>query len=144
VQSGGREQRHITQPLRADPPLHYETSSDPSFVRRGPDGDREALRALCSRHATCVERVAARVLWDPGDAKDAAHELLSQVCQQIGRAEPAGISASHARVVVLKDACDYSFAEISAAAGFPVGTAKCYARRGRKSLRRRLEALETA
>ncbi len=202
MQPGGREQRHITQPLRADPPLHYDTLSDPILVRRAKDGDREALRALCSRHAPRVERVSAQVLSDPEDAKDAAQESLVKLCQRLGqfrgesqfstwlhrlvvntcydvaqrqrsrRCEPlvedrrvasdadpvreavlhelrgelgaqlAGVSASHARVVVLKDAFDYSFAEISAAAGIPVGTAKCYAHRGRKSLRRRLEALE--
>jgi DNA-directed RNA polymerase specialized sigma24 family protein len=38
----------------------------------------------------------------------------------------------------------YSIAEISLAHGIPVGTAKCYAHRARKTLRRRLEAVETA
>ena len=33
-------------------------------------------------------------------------------------------------MVVLKDAFDFSFEEISAASGMPVGTAKCYAHRG--------------
>ena len=35
------------------------------------------------------------------------------------------------RVVALKDAFDVPFDEISAATGLPVGTAKCYAHRGR-------------
>jgi RNA polymerase sigma-70 factor, ECF subfamily len=202
VQSDGREQRHIPPPLRADPSLHYDALSDLILVRRARDGDREALQALCSRHASRVGRVSAQVLSDPEDAKDAAQESLVKLCQRLGQfrgesqfstwlhrlvvntchdvaqrqrarrcepfledrrvasdADPAReavlhelrgelgaqlveISAVHARVVVLKDALDYSFAEISAAAGIPVGTAKCYAHRGRKSLRRRLEALE--
>ena len=41
-------------------------------------------------------------------------------------------------MVVLKDALDWSFAEISARSGMPVGTAKCYAHRGRSELRERL------
>jgi DNA-directed RNA polymerase specialized sigma24 family protein len=41
--------------------------------------------------------------------------------------------------VVLKDAIGLSFEEISAASGMPVGTAKCYAHRGRKKLRGELE-----
>jgi RNA polymerase sigma-70 factor (ECF subfamily) len=52
----------------------------------------------------------------------------------------AGIPEAQARVVVLKDAFDYSFEEISAATGMPVGTAKCYAHRARARLRGRLSA----
>jgi RNA polymerase sigma-70 factor (ECF subfamily) len=46
-----------------------------------------------------------------------------------------------ARIVVLKDALGYSFAEIASANGMPVGTAKCYAHRGRNRLRALLEAV---
>ena len=77
------------------------------------------------------------------DADPAREAALRELRNELG-AELAGISAAQARVVVLKDAFGYSFAEISAADGIPVGTAKCYAHRGRKSLRRRLEAVETA
>ena len=52
----------------------------------------------------------------------------------------AGISPEQARVVVLKDAFEWSFQEISEASGMPVGTAKCYAHRGRNGLRERLSA----
>jgi RNA polymerase sigma-70 factor, ECF subfamily len=52
----------------------------------------------------------------------------------------ADIPEAQARVVVLKDAFDYSFEEISAATGMPVGTAKCYAHRARASLRGRISA----
>jgi DNA-directed RNA polymerase specialized sigma24 family protein len=40
---------------------------------------------------------------------------------------------------VLKDALGYSFQEIAAASGMPVGTAKCYAHRARNTLRAKLE-----
>jgi RNA polymerase sigma-70 factor (ECF subfamily) len=53
-----------------------------------------------------------------------------------------GISADQARVVVLKDALGFSFEEIAAASGMPVGTAKCYAHRGRSRLRAALEDVE--
>jgi RNA polymerase sigma-70 factor, ECF subfamily len=77
------------------------------------------------------------------DADPAREAVLHELRNELG-VELAGISAAQARVVVLKDAFGYSFAEISANDGIPVGTAKCYAHRARKSLRRRLEALETA
>src|SRR5260221_1496075 len=60
-------------------------------------------------------------------------ELRSELAVEL-----ASISADQARVVVLKDALDWSFEEISSRSGMPVGTAKCYAHRGRKSLRERL------
>ena len=40
----------------------------------------------------------------------------------------------------LKDGFDVPFEEISAATGLPVGTAKCYAHRGRNGLRARLSS----
>jgi RNA polymerase sigma-70 factor (ECF subfamily) len=64
-------------------------------------------------------------------------ELRAELCSSL-----AGIAADQARVVVLKDALGFTFDEISAASGMPVGTAKCYAHRGRARLRARLESLE--
>jgi RNA polymerase sigma-70 factor, ECF subfamily len=52
----------------------------------------------------------------------------------------AEISSSQATVVVLKDAFDFTFEEIADVEGMPVGTAKCYAHRGRNGLRERLSA----
>lgn len=52
----------------------------------------------------------------------------------------AGLPAAQARVLVLKDALGFSFEEISAASGMPVGTAKCYAHRGRTAMRELLVA----
>jgi RNA polymerase sigma-70 factor, ECF subfamily len=66
-------------------------------------------------------------------------ELRRELCDSL-----AGITREQAQVVVLKDALGYSFDEISAASGMPVGTAKCYAHRGRNRLRERLERREVA
>ena len=52
----------------------------------------------------------------------------------------AELPAAQASVVALKDAFDASFDEISEATGLPVGTAKCYAHRGRSTLREKLSA----
>jgi RNA polymerase sigma-70 factor (ECF subfamily) len=52
----------------------------------------------------------------------------------------AELPPAQARVVVLQDAFDVPFDEISAATGLPVGTAKCYAHRGRNALRERVSA----
>src|SRR5947208_1531037 len=62
---------------------------------------------------------------DPARAAALA-ELRTELAGQL-----ASISADQARVVVLKDALDWSFEEISFRSGMPVGTAKCYAHRGR-------------
>jgi len=200
MQPPGVKRRQIERPLRPEGPLVYEKLSDPILVRRAKDGDRRALEALCERHAPRVERLAAHLLADPEDARDAAQEALAKLCvrlrqfrgesqfstwlhrlvvntcrdvaerQRTRRCEPlvedrrvasdpgpescaalaelrqelaaqlGSISADQARVVVLKDAFGYSFAEISSASGMPVGTAKCYAHRGRNSLRARLRA----
>jgi RNA polymerase sigma-70 factor (ECF subfamily) len=69
---------------------------------------------------------------DPARAAVLA-ELRTELAGQL-----ASLSADQARVVVLKDVFDWSFEEISSRSGMPVGTAKCYAHRGRTSLRRRL------
>lgn len=179
-------------------PLDVGKLSDPILVTRAKNGDREALAALCERHAPRVERLASHLLSDPEDARDAAQDALAKLClrirqfrgeaqfttwlhrlvvntcrdvaerQRSRRCEPlledrrvaadgdparaldlaelrselstelGTISAQQARVVVLKDAFDWSFAEIASSAGIPVGTAKCYAHRARTSLRDRL------
>jgi RNA polymerase sigma-70 factor, ECF subfamily len=174
------------------------------LVKRARDGDRRALTALCERHSGRVERLAARTLADPEDARDAAQEAMAKLCVRIGqfrgeslfstwlhrlvvntchdlaerrrarRCEPlledrrittdadpvrcvalaelrselgeqlSKLSVAQARVVLLKDAFDYSFEEISTVSGLPVGTAKCYAHRARRALRGRLEGREVA
>jgi RNA polymerase sigma-70 factor (ECF subfamily) len=191
--------RQVRQPLRSERALAYEKLSDPVLVTRAKDGDREALEALCARHAPRVERLARHLLRDPEDASDAAQEALAKLCVRLKQfrgesqfstwlhrlvvntcrdvaerrrarvyeplvddvdagsegdperaagiselrrelcASLAEISPQQAQIVVLKHALGYSFEEIAAAAGMPVGTAKCHAHRGRNRLRERLE-----
>ena len=139
---------------------------DPEDAR---DAAQEALAKLCvrikqfrgeARFSTWLHRLVVNTcrdvaerrrarLWEPLDdelraAPDAdparaagLSELRAELCSSL-----AGIAPDQARVVVLKDALGYSFDEISAASGMPVGTAKCYAHRGRARLRARLESLE--
>jgi RNA polymerase sigma-70 factor (ECF subfamily) len=193
-----RKRRQIPQNTRPERPLVYERLSDPVLVKRAKDGDERALAALCERHAARVERLAAHLVSDQEDARDAAQEALAKLCVRIGqfrgeaqfstwlhrlvvntcrdvaarqrvrRCEPlvederlsdavdpadaarlaelrselssglAEISPDQAKVVVLKDALDFSFAEIASAIDMPVGTAKCYAHRARAGLRTRL------
>jgi RNA polymerase sigma-70 factor (ECF subfamily) len=180
--------------------LRYETLSDPILIKRAKDGDKQALAALCERHAPRVERLASHLIRDPEDARDAAQEALAKLCVRVKQfrgesqfttwlhrlvvntckdvlerqrtraceplledrreavdADPARavalaetraelgaclaeLTPAQARVVVLKDAFDYTFEEISSASGMPVGTAKCYAHRARNGLRERLSA----
>jgi RNA polymerase sigma-70 factor, ECF subfamily len=70
-----------------------------------------------------------------GDPVGAA--ASAETRRELGRCL-AGLPAAQATVVALKDAFDVPFDEISLATGLPVGTAKCYAHRGRKGLRQRL------
>src|SRR3989442_14609046 len=78
-----RRSRRQKVELRPAWPLAYEKLSDPILVTRAKDGDREALAALCERHAPRVERLAAHLLSDPEDARDAAQEALAKLCVRI-------------------------------------------------------------
>jgi RNA polymerase sigma-70 factor (ECF subfamily) len=202
VQPPSRSRRRIQQSERPERRLDYERLSDPILVTRAKDGDRQALDALCRRHAPKVDALARHYLRNPDDAADAAQEALAKLCVRIRQfrgdsqfstwlhrlvvntcrdaasrrsarqtepleadtrpardGDPAraaalgelrrelrssldGIAADQARVVVLKDALGFSFEEISAASGMPVGTAKCYAHRGRSRLRDRLDTVD--
>jgi RNA polymerase sigma-70 factor (ECF subfamily) len=71
---------------------------------------------------------------DPARAAEAS-ELRAELGACLAQIAPA-----QATVVVLKDAFDFSFEEIAGAQGMPIGTAKCYAHRGRNGLRERLSA----
>jgi RNA polymerase sigma-70 factor (ECF subfamily) len=81
-----------------------------------------------------------RVARDGDPARAAA---LAELRAELGSCL-AGLPASQARVVVLKDALDLSFEEISSAVDMPVGTAKSYAFRARERLRARLAKLDHA
>ena len=82
----------------------------------------------------------ARAARDGDPARAAA---LAELRAELGHGL-AGIPPAQARVVVLKDAFDLSFEEISAGEDMPVGTAKSYAFRARARLRARLAKLEHA
>jgi RNA polymerase sigma-70 factor, ECF subfamily len=78
------------------------------------------------------DRVAA-------DGDPALALAASETRRELGRCL-AELPLAQATVVALKDGFDVPFDEISAATGLPVGTAKCYAHRGRNGLRARLSA----
>lgn len=73
------------------------------------------------------------------DGDPASSLAASEARRELG-ACLAMLPSAQATVVALKDAFDVPFEEISAATGLPVGTAKCYAHRGRNGLRERLSA----
>jgi RNA polymerase sigma-70 factor (ECF subfamily) len=73
------------------------------------------------------------------DGDPASSFAASEARRELG-ARLAELPHAQATVVALKDAFDVPFDEISAATGLPVGTAKCYAHRGRNGLRERLSA----
>src|SRR5262249_31168965 len=130
------------------------------------DAAQESLAKLCvrlrqfrgeSQFSTWLHRLVVNTCrdvavrqqarrWEPlvedrrvgGEDLDPARALALAELRTEWAGQLASISADQARVVVLKDALDWSFEEISSRSGMPVGTAKCYAHRGRTSLRRRL------
>src|SRR5437899_5655327 len=93
--------RQISQSSRPEGPLAYARLSDPILVRRAKDGDRRALAALCERHAPRVEKLAAHLLRDPEDARDAAQESLAKLVVRIAqfRGEAAFATWLHRLVV---------------------------------------------
>jgi RNA polymerase sigma-70 factor, ECF subfamily len=93
------------------------------------------LDAAERRKARVHEPLGEHLQSGDDPARDAGNsELRRELCTAL-----AGVSPEQARVVLLKDALGYSFEEIAAAAGMPVGTAKCHAHRGRARLSERLE-----
>jgi RNA polymerase sigma-70 factor (ECF subfamily) len=93
------------------------------------------LDAVERRRARVHEPLSEFFQSDDDPARDAGiSELRRELCQALGEVSP-----QQAQVVLLKDALGYSFEEIAAAAGMPVGTAKCHAHRGRARLSEHLE-----
>jgi RNA polymerase sigma-70 factor, ECF subfamily len=97
-----------------------------------------AERQRARAHDSLPEELGADVEHDPIRGVRLL-ELRQELCDSL-----AGISPEQAQVIMLKDALGYTFEEIAAAAGMPVGTAKCHAHRGRNRLRERLEARDVA
>src|ERR671937_1032933 len=83
MQLPGSRRRPIQQSFRSEGPLVYARLSDPILVKRAKDGDARALEVLCERHAPRVERLAAHLLRDPEDARDAAQEALAKLCVRV-------------------------------------------------------------
>ena len=135
------------------------------------DAAQEALAKLCcrlsqfrgeSRFSTWLHRLVVNTCrdvadreryraWEPlpedrslaANADPARHAALRELREDLRRTLGT-IAPTQARVLVLKDGLDYSFAEISALAGIPEGTAKCYAHRARAALRAQLRDREVA
>jgi RNA polymerase sigma-70 factor (ECF subfamily) len=140
--------------------------ADPEDAR---DAAQEALEKLCQRirqfrgeaqFSTWLHRLVVNTCRDVAqrqharrcepldrdvrpavDADPARAAALAELRADLG-ACLASISVDQARIVVLKDALGFSFPEIATASGMPVGTAKCYAHRGRDRLRAGLENIE--
>lgn len=92
------------------------------------------LDAVERRRGRAHEQLGDELQSDADPTRDAGNaELRRELCDAL-----AGVSPEQAQVVLLKDALGYSFEEIAAAAGMPVGTAKCHAHRGRARLSERL------
>lgn len=128
---------------------------DPEDAR---DAAQEALAKVCGRlrqyrgeaaFATWLHRIVVNVCHDSA----ARRKLWEPLPEDVRAESPADfgdadelraclleLPPAQARVVVLRHALGYSFEEIAKATAMPVGTAKCYAHRGRKALRLRLES----
>src|ERR671936_1080825 len=101
MQLPSRRGRPIQQSFRPEGPLVYARLSDPILVKRAKDGDARALEVLCERHAPRVEKLAAHLLRDPEDARDAAQESLAKLVVRISqfRGEAAFATWLHRLVV---------------------------------------------
>jgi RNA polymerase sigma-70 factor, ECF subfamily len=139
---------------------------DPEDAR---DAAQDALAKLCTRigqfrgqsqFTTWLHRLTVNTCKDVAQARfqarrrteplledtrvaadhDPEVELAASETRRELRSRLAELPASQARVVALKDAFDLPFEEIAEVTGLPVGTAKCYAHRGRNGLRARLSA----
>jgi RNA polymerase sigma-70 factor (ECF subfamily) len=97
-----------------------------------------AERQRTRSHEPLPEDLGADVEHDPARGVRIS-ELRRELCDSL-----VDISPEQAQVIVLKDALGYTFEEIAAAAGMPVGTAKCHAHRGRNRLRERLQQRDVA
>jgi RNA polymerase sigma-70 factor (ECF subfamily) len=61
----------------------YSRASDTELVRRATAGDSRALEALVERHTPRVNRLAAQLVNDLEDARDAAQESLVKLCTRL-------------------------------------------------------------
>jgi RNA polymerase sigma factor (sigma-70 family) len=84
--------KRAVQPIDVQPRLYernghvggtYKRLSDAELVRKATGGDSRALDALLERHAPKVNRLAAQLVGDFEDARDAAQESLVKVCTRL-------------------------------------------------------------
>jgi RNA polymerase sigma-70 factor (ECF subfamily) len=61
----------------------YRKLGDLALVAKARAGDRPALHVLVERHAPRVNRIAAQVMGDFEDARDAAQESLVKLCTKL-------------------------------------------------------------
>jgi RNA polymerase sigma-70 factor, ECF subfamily len=61
----------------------YSSMSDLDLVMKANGGDGRALDALVERHAPRVQRLAAQLVVDLEDARDAAQESLVKLCTRL-------------------------------------------------------------
>jgi RNA polymerase sigma-70 factor (ECF subfamily) len=128
---------------------------DPEDAR---DAAQEALAKLCTRigqfrgesqFSTWLHRLTVNACRDVANRQRLrACEPLFEDRRAVTDPDPllrgelnrclAEIAPDQARIVVLKDALGLSFEEIAAVSDMPIGTAKCYAHRGRNRLRDKL------
>lgn len=128
---------------------------DPEDAR---DAAQEALAKLCTRvgqfrgesqFSTWLHRLTINACRDVANRQRVrACEPLFEDRRAVTDPDPllrnelrrclSEIAPEQARIVVLKDALGLSFEEIAAVSDMPVGTAKCYAHRGRNRLRDKL------
>lgn len=75
------------QPTAAPPRLNsqngYGKLTDVELVRRATSGDKRALDVLVERHSPRVNRLAAQILGDFEEARDAAQESLVKLCTRL-------------------------------------------------------------
>lgn len=75
------------QPTAAPPRLTsqngYGKLTDVELVRRATSGDKRALDVLVERHSPRVNRLAAQILGDLEEARDAAQESLVKLCTRL-------------------------------------------------------------
>ena len=75
------------QPTAAPPRLTsqngYGKLSDVELARRATSGDKRALDVLVERHSPRVNRLAAQILGDLEEARDAAQESLVKLCTRL-------------------------------------------------------------
>jgi len=83
VQSAGFAPRLIEQSVSLPRLPSYRGLSDIALVARAREGDGRALDALLERYTPRVNRLAANLMGDIEDARDAAQESLVKVCTRL-------------------------------------------------------------